>query len=237
MKIMPKGNPKGGASGKAIKRKSNGSESMKKKEKFMICSDCSMWADFLVNTNSGICRPYLDLKVVLDVEVLDFFMDAAKGTSLGLGGVFGKHCLFAQWEPNYISTFDPSIEYLELLAVCIAVFAWADELANKRIIVFCDNQSVVSMINSTSSKCKNCLILIRKLTLKSLQGNFRVFCRWVKGKLNQRSDLLSRQRIDLFKFITRNMEIDHLPTQLPEELWPGLKLWNDALSSKAKIKY
>ena len=188
-------------------------------------SDCEMWKQFLSGCAHGVHRPFIDLSEVLDAEVLDFYTDAVKGEFLGLGAVFGEHWLFARWEPNYIKHFDPSIEYLELLGICMAYFAWCDELRNRRIILFCDNQSVVTMVNNTSSKCKNCMILIRKLTLKCLQNNARVFCHWVKGSLNQRADFLSRQKICQFKKLVTGAKIDPEPTKLPEELWPASKIW------------
>ena len=84
---------------------------------------------------------------------------------------------------NILET-DPSIEYLELLAACMAVFIWSERLRNKRIILFCDNQTVVMMINKMTSKYKNCMILIRMLVQKSIQYNLRVFCNWVMGAKN-----------------------------------------------------
>ena len=141
-----------------------------------------MWQAFLNSNKKGICRPFIDLDTVLDAKVLDFYTDAAKGHLLGVGGMYNKKWIFAQWEPGYIEAYNPSIEYLELFGICLAYFAWAQDLQNKRIVLFCDNQSVVTMVNSTSSKCKQCMVLIRMLTLKCLHYNTRIFCRWVPGK-------------------------------------------------------
>ena len=85
-------------------------------------SDCEVWINFLGSSRSAVCRPFVDLGLTLSAEVLDLFTDAAKGESLGMGGVFGRHWFFARWEPEYIKTHNPSIEYLELLGVCTAVF-------------------------------------------------------------------------------------------------------------------
>ena len=120
---------------------------------------------------------------------LDFFTDPAKGEDLGMGGVYGSQWFFAKWEPAYIRSCDPSIGYLELLALCTGVFIWSHKLRNKHMIVFTDNQSVVQMVNETSSKCKNCMHLIRKLTARSLYYNMRIFAKWVQGAVNIRADL------------------------------------------------
>ena len=139
-------------------------------------NDCRMWERFLTNCEKGICRPFIDLSKTLTAEILDFYTDSAKGENLGMGGIFNKHWFFAKWEVGYIKKFDPSIEYLELLAVTVGIYLLGGKyLRNKRIVVFCDNQAVVNMINSTASKCKNCMNLIRKMTLVGLNYNLRVF--------------------------------------------------------------
>ena len=68
------------------------------------------------------------------------------------------------------------------------------------------------------------MLLIRKLTLKCLRNNTRIFCRWVRGKSNQRADFLSRQKVNAFKLLV-GKSVDPLPTPLPVELWPASKLW------------
>ena len=146
-------------------------------------ADCRMWADFLLMQETGkkvLCRPFIDMEVTLHAETLQFFTDAAKGEKLGIGGVFGRAWYIAKWEPGFIKRCDPSIEYLELLAVCMGVFCWAENLKNKRFVMFCDNQSIVTMINDTTSSCKNCMYLIRRLVLKCLEFNMRIFCHWIQ---------------------------------------------------------
>ena len=189
-------------------------------------NDCKVWAEFLDSNDSmSYCHPYVDLSTTITAEILDFYTDAAKGKSLGFGGSFGPHWLFGQWEPGFIEENDPSIEFLELYAVCISVFAWCQQLKNQQVILFCDNQAVVNMINNTSAKCPHCMQLIRKLTLKSRLMNMHIFARWVRGVENQRADLLSRQKVQQFWFIMRNKPLDTYSTELPKELWSLSKIW------------
>ena len=193
--------------------------------------DCRMWIEFLQSSHkSAYYRPFIDFNQICCAKQLRFFTDAAKGQNLGFGGIFNKHWIVGQWEPDFIKQEDPSIEFLELYGVVIAVFAWHQELVNKRIILFCDNQSVVAMLNSSSSSCKFCMKLIRMLTLKSLKHNFRVFARWIRGSLNTESDLLSRQKISTFKEVTNN-QMDLFPVKLPTELWPLSRLWHQFKST------
>ena len=163
----------------------------------------------------------------LNGDFLDWHTDAAKGKKLGFGGTFGAHWFFGQWEDQYIQTYDPSIEYLELYAVTISVLLWAGHIKNRRIVLFCDNQSVVNMVNNTSAKCKNCMRLIRLITSKSLEMNCRIFARWIRGKENTKSDLLSRQKIMAFLKVAKEegRKTDQYPETLPSIVWPASKIW------------
>lgn len=190
--------------------------------------DCRTWLSFLETGNVAVCHPYIDLKQNRpDLKTLLFYTDATQATNLGFGGIFNAHWMFGKWEHNYIERYEPSIEYLELFAVCAAVFAWSEELANLRFTLFCDNQSVVTMLNNSTSGCKNCMVLIRMLTLRSLKFNMRVQAKWVASKQNRKSDLLSRQKIALFlsEAKSEGCSLDCYPTPVPEELWLVSKLW------------
>ena len=131
---------------------------------------------------------------------MNFYSDASKNEKLGFGAVFDKRWLFSQWEPRYIMGFDPSIEYLVLYAVIAALLTWGSkrQLTDTRMILFCNNSAVVEMINSQVSKCKNCMYLIRLLTLNNLVYNRRVFARHVSSKDSFLSDALSRLQFKRF---------------------------------------
>ena len=122
---------------------------------------------------------------------------------------------------------DQVIEYLELFGVTAAVLAWISRFRNRRIILFCDNKSVVDMINYTTTSCKNCMVLIRILVLKGLLENVRIFARHVKGSKNCLADSLSRDKINYFHELCSIQErkMEFSPTAIPEEIWPVQKIW------------
>ena len=187
--------------------------------------DCKVWLSFLQNKMIAVSRPFVDLQTTLNAEVLDWYTDSAKGKLLGFGGVHGQHWFFGQWEVGYIDRYDPSIEYLELYAVCVSIYLWTNSIKDKRIVLFCDNQAVVNIINNSSARCKNCMKLIRLIMSRYMLFNCRVFARWVRGSSNSRVDLLSRQKISQFKQITCNAQIDDYPESLLQALWPASKIW------------
>ena len=80
----------------------------------------------------------------------------------------------------------------------VAVVNWIHNFKNKRILLFCDNQSVVQMINKSSSRCKKCMVLIRMITLQGLINNVRIFAKYVPIWANDKADALSRMDLDRF---------------------------------------
>ena len=132
--------------------------------------------------------------------------------------------MYAIWG-SFILDCDLSIEYLELYAVAILVSLWLKNFPNRRIILYCDNESAVHMINNQSSKCKNCMVLIRHIVLESLICTTRVFARHVSGVQNQISDSLSRGMLGKFWNLTADLNMEQEPEMLPEVIYPPQKIW------------
>ena len=107
----------------------------------------------------------------MNAEILDWYTDAAKAIGKGFGGHHGPHWFAGLWNEAFLEECDPSIEYLELNAVAVGVLLWLPEHQNQRIVLFCDNISVVYMINSQTSRCRNCMVLIRLITLQAMVSN------------------------------------------------------------------
>ena len=131
------------------------------------------------------------------------------------------------WPEEFLKKYKPSIEYLELYTVTAAVLAWIHRFKNRRIILFCDNRSVVDMINLTTTSCKNCMVLIRLILFKGLTENVRDFARHVSGAMNGLADSLSRDKFSEFTRLCKKegRHTDQDPTPVPEELWPIEKIW------------
>ena len=180
--------------------------------------DCEIWEAFLVNIED-VVRPFVDFSHSLDAKLLNFFSDASAAETLGFGVIFGTSWTFGHWEINFIKQCKPNIEFLELYALCVGIFIWSDKLKKTRVIVHCDNEAVVHMINSMTSICRQCMKLLRILTLKNMRNNRRVFAQHIMGKDNILSDALSRLQFDRF-FLHAPKNVDRYPHQLPEELWP-----------------
>ena len=190
-------------------------------------SDCLVWTNFLNSAKEEkalLCRPFVDLFAFDTSKTIDFFSDASKNENLGFGVFYNGEWSYGMWEKGYIKDKDPSIEYLELFALCVGIFTWQHQLKNCRIVVHCDNQAVVSMVNKTTSSCKNCMVLLRLLILNGLIFNRRVLAIYIRSKNNILADSLSRNHLGIFwKQAPQNTK--KTPKKIPPILWPLSKLW------------
>ena len=119
-----------------------------------------MWQSFLQHP-SVYSRPFIDFEVTLQAEQICMFSDASKALYWVLVVSVRIPGHMPSGQKNFIEQFEPSIEFLELYAVVVTVVNWLDRFKNKRIMLHCDNQAVVSMVNNNTSSCKQCLALIR----------------------------------------------------------------------------
>ena len=163
--------------------------------------DCSIWLSFLQDSSftNVVNRPMLDINRYVTSEQISYYSDASAAPELGYGCVYKQRWVYGKWPEGFVKRCDPSIEFLELYALVIGLFTWQEKLANCRIIIFCDNKAVVSMVNNLSSKCKKCMYLIKLLVLNGLQFNRRVSVKYIRSKDNILSDALSCLQLGRFK--------------------------------------
>ena len=189
--------------------------------------DCAVWKQFLMNASVvELCRPFVDLHQFADARELNFYSDASLNKNFGLGAVYSNSWIMGYWGAQFIQEQSPSIEFLELFALVAAILTWSDrsELANTRVIIYCDNQATQHMINNLASNCPHCLKLIRILTFNNLQFNRRVFVKYVRSQDNVLADALSRADFKRF-WKHAPVTMTKFPDKIPEQLWPVSKVW------------
>ena len=184
--------------------------------------DLTIWKFFLSQPNV-FYREFIQ-PTLYTAEMIDMYSDASRNFKLGFGAYCGPEWTFGQWDEEFCQETQPSIEYLELFGVMVAVLNWLKLFRNRRIVLFCDNEAVVNMINNSSSKCKNCMVLIRFIVLESLSCNARVFAKYVSSKDNGKADALSRFQWSRFKLLAGN-NMNRQPTPIPGGVWPIQKIW------------
>ena len=203
-------------------------KSLKQYHHVNLCSefkkDVGTWELFLENAGaSALCRPFLDWDRFNTYQEIEFFTDASG--KIGYGCFFRGKWVFGEWDRDFLSKAEPSIEFLELFALVVGLITWADELANSRIVIFCDNQAVVEMVNNTTSSCRNCMYLLRLMVLSGLRFNTRVAVKYIRSADNILADSLSRLRFDTFWHHAPEYT-ESKPYPVPEELWPIQRYWS-----------
>ena len=187
--------------------------------------DSEVWLSFLQSELSRVVnRPMIDCAEKTFACDIGFYSDASAVVDLGFGRILKDQWIFGRWGIEFMCQEKPSIEFLELFALSAGILTWREQLSNCRIIVHCDNQAVVAMINNISSSCPNCMHLIRKLVLDGLKCNRRVFATYISSKNNGPSDALSRIQLNRFRKIAPKMRL--YPDKICEEIWPISKVWN-----------
>ena len=191
--------------------------------------DCLVWKQFLHNaTAHELCCPFIDINAFASVEVLNFYSDASLNQNFGLGVIFGDNWIAGTWGSDFILSEKPSIEFLELFVLVAAILTWCNDprLSNTRVVVFCDNQATLNMVNNLASNCLKCMKLIRILTLNNLQFNRRVFVKYVTSKANILADAISRTDWTRFwRHAPKTM--NKKPDVIPSMIWPVTKIWYD----------
>ena len=112
--------------------------------------DLLVWKYFLAHPDSHY-RPFMET-IVLNAQEIDMYSDASGNFELGFGVLCGPEWTYGVWDREFCKQRKPSIEYLELFGVTVAVLNWIKLFASRRIILFCDNEAVVHMINGTIAK-------------------------------------------------------------------------------------
>ena len=190
-------------------------------------SDLAMWLKFL-RQPMVMSRPFIDLNKELEADVLDMYSDASGNPEFGFGATCYESWMYAKLEHGFVNRFEPSIEYLGV----IRFISWSTKMGiqnsgTKGIVLFCDNQAVIEMVNNTTAKCKNCMVLIRLLVLECLTQNIRVFARYVKSRDNFYSDSLSRMNLNHFWELAEQngKRFKNVESTIPQDIWPISKIW------------
>ena len=109
------------------------------------------------------------------------------------------------------------ITALELFPILVALTVWGQALANKKIEFWCDNQAVVCILNTSTSKSERVMCLVRNLTMQCLKLNILLRAKHLPEIDNRACDALSR--FQMAKFGNLVPDADWEPESTPECLW------------------
>lgn len=171
-------------------------------------SDLKFWT-LLLNNWNGISFFYNDVSE--SSNELQLFTDAAP--SIGFGGFFKGHWFAENWPNDFpkLSSGFVSSALHEIYPIAIASILWGAAWSRKHIIMFCDNEATVAIINKGRSNCPLIMSILRRLTWQSVIHNFIFKAIHIPGHCNMIADALSRFRFQVFRRLCPSAEQDPTP--------------------------
>ena len=118
-----------------------------------------------------------------------------------------------------------SIGWQELFPIVVACAIWFPHFSGKQVQFWCDNESVVAIINSGHSKAPRIMDLLRFLVLVSMKHNFFVRVCHVPGVCNETADAVSRFQDACFWAVAPNANPLHHPAFTHDPLRDGVQTY------------
>ena len=138
---------------------------------------------------------------------LEFWSDAL---DTSMGAYFQGAWIYQAFEGPHLALAENSINWRELYAVVTAIATWADRLSGKRVIIHCDNSSIVQIINKGSSRNANIMQLVRILFFYVCSVQCGV--QGLSTEANEIADVISRGQWERFRVLAPNA--DHASTAI-----------------------
>ena len=145
----------------------------------------------------------------------------------GFGAISSNQFVHALF-PSFSKENQLHINCLELLAIVIATKIWGHKIKGKQILIFCDNEASVYVINSGSTKdtfMQNCL---RELCYIEAIYQFEIKAKHIVGEENRLADYLSRWHIHnryQNRFVSRVEFQNFEEIQVPDSCYHFLNSW------------
>ena len=172
-------------------------------------ADIFWWQEFLPSWN-GVEFFQEGISTSFD---LWFFTDAS---DVGMGGVLGNNWFSVGW-PRGFSADCCSTNFQEIFAIFTAVTIWGSELCNKQILIYCDNETVVTVVNSGTCKNNRIMDVVRGIFFVCAKNNISLFAEHVPGVENEMADALSRLQVE--RFARLHPTARKTSTPVPRSVW------------------
>ena len=167
-------------------------------------SDLAMWSKFLSGWN-GVSF-FLDEEYTQAADIR-LFTDS---TDTAFGGIYNNKW-FQGYFPNDLYSEDTSMALFELYPIVMACSMWGYTWARKKILLNCDNESTVYIINKGRSKIPSIMKFMRKLTWIAATNNFVLHARHIRGRDNSIADAISRFQMVKFRRLAPQADLEPTP--------------------------
>jgi len=149
----------------------------------------------------------------------DFQVSSDAAGSLGFGAIFNNQWFYGGWA---VSQQPRSMAYKELFPIVVAAHLWGSQWSMQRVEFLCDNESVVAVLSSGTSRDADLMVLLRYLALLAVRHSFSFKASSVRGKANLVADSLSRFQLLRFRHLAPHAA--ETPTPIPPALLAALQV-------------
>ena len=126
----------------------------------------------------------------------------------------GLWCLLAEcMVPVTLGTAKVQIAIKELIPIIVAAAIWGKHWKGYSLQCQCDNQAVVAVLNTRTSKEPQLMQLLRCLFFFEACWDFSLYGSYLPGIQNDLADALSRNRLSLF--LSKVPQANAAPTPIP----------------------
>ena len=163
---------------------------------------------------NGIC--HIPDSVWLDSDTLCLYTDSSGSPELGCGCFLNGKWTFFPWPKAWQSLrvmYD--ITFLEMVPVLLALALWGEELRGRNILLYIDNEALVSIINKQTCRSKSVMVLLRHFVLLCMKENINFKASHISSSNNSLADAISRKQWARF------FMLDPAANQVPEEIPPS----------------
>lgn len=105
----------------------------------------------------------------------------------------------------------PSIEYLEMVPILLAVLVWGAKLRSKKVVFHTDNAGPVEAWAELRSSSPGVLDIMRRMTWVAATQNLAVTLKHVRGVDNGIADALSRFQNHRFRTLVPQANLTQTP--------------------------
>ena len=146
--------------------------------------DLKWWAHVLDQWHGASFWLFHCLSLAVDIEVASY-----AAASFGVATYFRGFWFTGRWVASLLSQ---SIAYQELFPVVVAAHVLGTQWSRKHVLFRSDNEAVVHMLNSKTSRTPSLITLLRSLLLSAARYSFSFSSQNIPGVNNLIADSLSR---------------------------------------------
>ena len=135
----------------------------------------------------------------------------AAGT-LGYGVIFHHQWFCGPWSASQL----PLSTVYKLFPIVVAAYLWGAQWSSRWVKFLCNNESVVAVLSSGTSRDPKLMVLMRFLVLLTVRHSFSFKASSVCGRANPVADALSRFQFQRFRHLAP--QADLAVTTVPPDL-------------------